>query len=226
MKGFTLVLVLLLSSVTLTAAPRVLSRPVPPAGRDLLSLLEIRGNDKKFSDKAIDEKAVSLLLYCAGGITRQASSSRTVNGLDSTSGASRSIDRTVIPLAFEKAALKIYAFTAEGAFLYNPASHSLDIITNGDFRKAVTGQDLGNPPLIILQCGDLSVYPIFVDRTARLGFVHAAAGSSFQNVNLAASALGLSTCPIASLKADVVKKLLRLSGDTVPLYILPVGYPR
>ncbi|NOY75207.1 MAG: hypothetical protein GXP32_05375 [Kiritimatiellaeota bacterium] len=54
---------------------------------------------------------------------------------------------------------------------------------------------------------------------------HADAGAAVQNMQLAATDLGLGCCWIGSFNHDKTAEILELSEDMVPLYLLAVGWP-
>jgi nitroreductase len=82
---------------------------------------------------------------------------------------------------------------------------------------------------VLLIAGDLSG---FAKRAARAGrarqreWCQATAGCIAQNVYLAAAAFKLGTVMAAGLNADVARKGLALGEDEIPLYIMPLGYPK
>lgn len=51
-------------------------------------------------------------------------------------------------------------------------------------------------------------------------------GHAAQNLLLEAVALGLGGVPIGAFFDDEVAKVLKLSKEEIPLYIIPVGHPK
>jgi len=85
---------------------------------------------------------------------------------------------------------------------------------------------LGDPPAVIVVCqnrkeaerkgGRLGVELVSVMDTAM----------SAQNIMLAACALDLGTCPIASFHREGIQRLLRLPEEIFPHLLISVGYPK
>ena len=57
-------------------------------------------------------------------------------------------------------------------------------------------------------------------------YVHMEAGHAAQNLLLQAVPLGLGGVPIAAFDEDRIGKILDLPKKEVPLYLIPIGYPR
>ena len=71
-----------------------------------------------------------------------------------------------------------------------------------------------------------AVYPRITGKYGKRGirYTHMEAGHSAQNVCLLGVELGIGTCSIGAFEDEEVKKVLKLSADEEPLYILPLGY--
>lgn len=54
-------------------------------------------------------------------------------------------------------------------------------------------------------------------------YVHMEAGHAAQNIHLQAVALNLGNVAVGAFDEDRVKKIVNLSGEEQPLYLLPVG---
>jgi SagB-type dehydrogenase family enzyme len=61
------------------------------------------------------------------------------------------------------------------------------------------------------------------DRAGR--FVTLEAGHCTQNLLLQATALGLGAVSVGAVTADDVRRVLGLSRDRTPYYVVPVGHP-
>ena len=54
-------------------------------------------------------------------------------------------------------------------------------------------------------------------------YVHMEVGHAAQNVYLQCGSLGLGTCAIGAFTDEALKKLIGMTEDEVPLYVMPVG---
>jgi SagB-type dehydrogenase family enzyme len=57
-------------------------------------------------------------------------------------------------------------------------------------------------------------------------YVFMEAGHAAQNIYLQVQADGLGTTAVGAFRDAAVRALLELSGDEMPLYLMPVGVPR
>ncbi|NJD98623.1 SagB/ThcOx family dehydrogenase [Thermococcus sp. LS1] len=114
-----------------------------------------------------------------------------------------------------------------GIYHYDPFEHSLTLVKEGDYRRALQKAALdqkwvGNAPVDI-------VLVAFYERTTSyygdrgIMYVHMEAGHIGQNIYLQATALGLGTVAVGAFYEDQVAEILGTEG--VPLYIFPVGVP-
>ncbi|MCD6373809.1 MAG: SagB/ThcOx family dehydrogenase, partial [Thermococcus sp.] len=112
-----------------------------------------------------------------------------------------------------------------GIYHYDPSTHSITLVKEGDFRdelqKAALDQPwVGNAAVDI-------VLVAFYERTTRVygergyRYVHMEAGHIGQNIYLQATALGLGTVAIGAFHDEEVAKIIGTEG--APLYIFPVG---
>jgi len=92
--------------------------------------------------------------------------------------------------------------------------------------KMVSPGLLGDPPALIAICQDTKEAErkggrLGVESVSQMDTAMAA-----QNIMLAAYALDLGTCPIASFHKHAVRRLLRLPEEIVPQLLISVGYPK
>ena len=114
-----------------------------------------------------------------------------------------------------------------GLYHYEPESHSLSLVKQGDFRA-----ELSEASLKQSQVANAAVSLLFsavYDRTTGFYgdrgqmYVHMDVGHAAQNVLLQATALGLGSVPVGAFRTRTVAALLGLAEGESPLYILPVG---
>jgi len=190
---------------------------LPPASQkgnvSLEETLAKRRSVRSYKPDALTAEQIGQLLWAANGLNA-----------DPKSRANRTV-----PSAGALYPMEVYCLTAEGFYLYLPASHSLRLIKKGDLRQALAKAALGQAsvagaPLVIVITGNYAKCAVkYKDRAPR--YVHIEAGHIGQNIHLEAVALGLGSVPVGAFDDDKVKEILRLPEAETPLYIIPVGYP-
>lgn len=186
---------------------------LPPPNLDGVISLEAaiagRRTCREFAARPLSWAEIGQLLWAANGITNPANGKRAA------------------PSAGARYPLEFYAVLPEGLYHYQPASHSLALVSAGDARAelaAATWQEfIGLAPCTI------AISAVFQRTTARYGqrgqdrYVPMDVGHAAENVLLQAVALGLAGCPVGSFDDREVAAALRLPADEIPLYLLPVG---
>ncbi len=138
-----------------------------------------------------------------------------------------------VPSAGGTYPLVIYLVAAEvegletGIYHYQPASHCLSLIREGDFRHQLANA-AHNQEWIAEAQASLIITAIFNRTTERYGergirYVHMEAGHAGQNIYLQAYALNIGTVAIGAFHDNQVKDILGIPDDHAPLYIIPVG---
>lgn len=134
------------------------------------------------------------------------------------------------PIQVAVVALRVDGLTS-GLYLYQPSDHSLHHQSNLDNRmrsllKTLFGHTqgtLGNASALILLTADFTrISTKYGARAYR--FVLQESGHISQNLLLAATALGLGSCPLGGFRDDVAAALLNRSPTTTPvLYVIAMG---
>ena len=194
-------------------AATALSLP-PPATAGRMSVEEAlakRRSVRQFRNRDLTIEQIGQLAWAAQGITKPDTGFRTA------------------PSAGATYPLELYLFTKDGIFHYLPKGHKLAKLSGedkrGELARAAFGQgSVGGAPL------DFVITGVYERTRSRYGdraelYVHLEAGHVAQNIHLQAVALGLGSVPVGAYKDDAVAKVLGLSADETPLYIIPVGYP-
>lgn len=130
--------------------------------------------------------------------------------------------------------LEIYAVVGNvgklkpGVYRYNPARHSVKMISKGDKRSALQKAALHQSPVGSAAL-DIIIAAAYERTTRKYGergvrYVHIEVGHAAQNVALQCESLDLGTVTIGAFEDEKVKNLLGI--DEAPLYIMPVGHPR
>jgi SagB-type dehydrogenase family enzyme len=175
---------------------------------DLGDALKARHSSRSFTEKQISREDLSTILWAANGINRE-NKGRTA------------------PAPFGKDLIDIYVTMREGVYLYQPAANRLKWITNKPINDQVGKQgDIRKASHVLILVGKIGTLPFIVKKEDRITMAHATAGCIGQNVYLAAEALHLGTRMVQSMNANLVKTAIHLKDDHIPLYIMPLGYPK
>jgi SagB-type dehydrogenase family enzyme len=173
-----------------------------------------RRSVRDFKDMPLTVSEVSQLLWAAQGIT----------------GAG---GRRTAPSAGALYPLEIYVIAANvngllaGIYKYRPNRHELLRIIKGDRRNDLCDAALGQSSIrrsaaVIVLSG---VYERTTEKYGERGirYVHMEVGHAAQNIYLQAVSLGLGTVVIGAFRDEAVKRIFKMAGGEMPLYIMPVG---
>ena len=183
----------------------VLNKPELSSGKPFMQCVALRRSLRNFSAKPLSQQQIADILFVADGVTRE-------NG------------RKTVPTARNKQNQSVYAFTADGAYLYNSKKHSLVPVLKGDYRKECGKQPFhGKAPLILVFVSDMKAIGDTPEAQALYAGNHS--GSASQNVYLYAASEGLATVVCGMLDRDKLKSLLKLPADHQVIFSQPIGYP-
>jgi SagB-type dehydrogenase family enzyme len=167
---------------------------------------------------------VSQLLWAAYGITRKMDDAPPFlrGGLKTAPSAG-----ALYPLEVYLAAGSVSNLPA-GIYKYVPETHTLIQVVSGDKRaalcKAAMNQRMvGEAPVSLIYSAVFERTTRKYGRRGRQRYVCMDLGHSGQNVYLQAYALGLGTCAVGAFDDSSVKKVVGMTADEEPLYIMPVG---
>ncbi len=115
-----------------------------------------------------------------------------------------------------------------GIYHYNPGSHSLELVAEGDYsaeaaRVALDQEHVGQAPAVI------ALTAVIARTASKYGYrsyryVHWDSGHAGQNVYLAAEALGLATVAVGAYYDFELCRLLRIDCKTeMPMLLYPLG---
>lgn len=174
-----------------------------------------RRSVRYFADKSLTLAEISQLLWSAQGITEQR------NGLRTAPSAG-----ALYPLEVYIVAGKVENLEA-GIYKYKPQTHELIKIADGDKRTELYNAALQQSSI---QTAPASlVFSAVYERTSwKYGnraerYVHIEIGHASQNVCLQVVSLGLGTVTIGAFYDDKVKRVMQLTKNEDPLYIMPIG---
>ncbi|MCJ7646723.1 SagB/ThcOx family dehydrogenase [bacterium] len=174
-----------------------------------------RHSVRSFSKKELSLDEISQLLWAAYG----------QRDVDSVTGVSKTV-----PSAGALYPMEIYLVSSNGVFHYLPSSHSLEEMSDKDLRSSLSGAALWQEAIaqaavnFVITCVYDRICWKYGERGVR--YAHIEAGHIAQNIHLQAVCLGLGSVPIGAFNDTAVQKALFLPKDNIPLYIIPVGYPK
>jgi SagB-type dehydrogenase family enzyme len=207
-----LIVIVLLVCPSVTSAkelkPIKLSNPQMDIGRPLMQVLKDRSSSRAFSTENVPLHVVSDLLWAAFGINRPDSGKRTA------------------PSARNWQEIDIYVATADGLYLYEAKTHTLEPILAGDIRALTGRQGFVR---------DVPVNLVYVADFSRMGnaptddkVFYSAADTGFisQNVYLYCASEGLATFVRAMIDRPALAKAMGLRADQRIILAQSVGYPK
>jgi hypothetical protein len=119
----------------------VLVKPDLKSGLTINEALQNRRSWREYAPEALSLEELSGVLWAAAGINRPEN------------------DHLTAPSALGLYPLRVYAFFAEGVYLYDAKAHKLVRVKEGDFRKVAGAQPfVETAPLNLVYVADLSVY--------------------------------------------------------------------
>jgi SagB-type dehydrogenase family enzyme len=201
-----------------------LPKPAFSSDFSIEEVLEARRSVRSYTDEPVTLEEVSQLLWAAYGITY------TREGLpDFIRGGFKTA-----PSAGARYPLEIYLVAGNvkgllpGIYWYVPEGHVIHRLTDGDVRIDLQAACLsqafaGKAPISIVWS---AVYERCTEKYGDRGrdrYVCMDLGHSAQNVYLQCGSLGLGTCAIGAFSDDSLKKLIGMTEEEVPLYVMPVG---
>ena len=115
----------------------------------------------------------------------------------------------------------VYAFMADGVYLYNARNHLLEPVVSGDYRD-LPGKT--EAPLTLVLISDISRYARGTD-SLKTAWANIDAGIVSQNISLFCAGTGLKTRPRASFpEMDKIRQILQLKPSQKVILNHPVGY--
>ncbi|MFZ0106410.1 MAG: SagB/ThcOx family dehydrogenase, partial [Thiobacillus sp.] len=167
----------MMSMMAGAAAQETATISLPPpetsGGMPLMQALMMRHSTREFSAKPLPPQVLANLLWAAGGVNRPDTGKRTA------------------PSARDWREVEIYLATAEGAFRYDPPTHTLIKVADGDLRALTGMQDfVATAPLNLVYVADLGRMSGASDED-KARYSAADTGFMAQNVYLYGASAGL-----------------------------------
>ena len=185
---------------------------VKPAS--LEELLRQRRSIRDYADAPLTQDEVMKLLWAGQGITR-AWGGRTAP----SAGALYPLELYVVVGNVEN--------LAPGVYRYDPRQNKLSLVKEGDVRNTLVLASLGQSSVADAAI-DIVIAAVYKRTTVKYGsrgerYVHIEVGHAAQNICLEATALDLGLVTIGAFEDTAVAKIIGMSGEEVPLYVIPVG---
>ncbi|MEE8390166.1 MAG: SagB/ThcOx family dehydrogenase [Anaerolineae bacterium] len=172
-----------------------------------------RRSVRRYTSKSLKLEQIGQLLWSAQGVTGRMEKLRAAP----SAGACH-------PLVF-------YVCRKDGIWRYHPENHSLTHHVEQDVCEALVQASWDQKFIAEATCVFV-ISAIMEHTTKRYGergkrrYVPMDIGHAAQNVLLQAVALGLAAVPIGAFTDAAVSEVLALPKPEVPMYLIPVGYPR
>lgn len=205
MKKFMVFAIFALALSSFAADEIALPKPDLKSGKPLMQCISERRSSRSFSDKELPLQIVSEVLFVADGIT-------------SPDG------KKSVPTARNKQNQRVYAFRADGVYLYNNKKHSLVKVIDKDLRKVCGKQPFhAIAPLVLVYVSDITA----TGNTPELQHLYSGnhSGHASQNVYLYAASQNLSTVICGLLDRQLISNTLNLPKTDKVIFSQPIGYP-
>ncbi len=189
--------------------PIQLPQPQTEIGKPLMQALKLRASSRSFDAKPLPKQELSNLIWAAAGINRPESGKRTA------------------PSARNWQEIDLYIALAEGVYLYDAKTHSLNPVVAGDFRALCGVQDfVKSAPLNLIYVSDYSKIKSNDNNEIKTIFTSADAGFMAQNVYLYCASQGLAVVVRGLIPKEKLAEALKLKPEQKILLSQTVGYPK
>ncbi len=209
---------LIMTLRTRTVAHQAESLRLPaPRFEGVLALeraLRVRRSIREYARGALAVADASQLLWAAQGVTHAA-------GLRTAPSAGALYPLETYLLAGNVTDLP------PGVYHYEPGTHTLSLVSEGDRRRALAHAALGQG-FIATASAVVVICAVYRRTTSKYGergsrYVHMEVGHVAQNVYLQAAALGLGTVVVGAFDDEQVRRVLDIRNDDWPLCVMPIG---
>ncbi len=170
-----------------------LPEPQKDGGIPLMEAITRRKTTREFSAKKIDDQMLSDILYAAWGISHDG--------------------KRTIPTARNLQDMQVYVVKADGTFLYDGESNTLNPVSDKDLRSYFNKQEfMSDAPLTLL----------FTGKDPKYAPMHA--GSAYQNVALYTAGCGLNNVVRGMFDKEGIAQELGIPAEEV-LISQTIGWP-
>jgi len=174
-----------------------------------------RRSIRNYSDDSLSISDVSQIIWAAQGITKKAGGLRTAP----SAGA-------LYPIELYIAVGKVKGLS-QGVYKYNPKSHTITKILEGDIRDKLSNAAL-KQNCIRRGAVNIIIVGVYKRTAVKYGkraehYVLMECGAVSQNIYLQSCALDLGTVLVGAFNDDALKSILKMPEDEYPLAIMPIG---
>jgi SagB-type dehydrogenase family enzyme len=175
-------------------------------GRPFMEVLNERQSTRQFTERELEPRILSGLLWAANGINRETEGKRTA------------------PSARDAREIDVYLLTPHGIYFYIPEGHRMRLIKTGDYRKEalVRSEFALQAPIVLVYVANGKKLEKF-DAAGREIYSAIDCGFVSQNVYLYCASENLATVVLGGINKEALGKILGLTNDKV-LLAQPVGY--
>jgi SagB-type dehydrogenase family enzyme len=196
MKKTWIIIMATMLSLTMNAQDIQLLPPQTTGGMPLMEALANRKTNRDFTQQELTPQQLSNLLWAAAGVNRP-------DG------------RRTAPTARNAQQIEIYVLNTEGAYLYLPKEHALQLIAAGDHRKSGASQErFQECPLMLILVANYDKMDGFSDE-AKAMYEGTDTGYISQNIYLYCASEGLASCALGSIHRDKLQQLLKYNGKAI-----------
>jgi SagB-type dehydrogenase family enzyme len=173
----------------------------------LMQALQARHSTREFGSQPLTPQVLSNLLWAANGVNRPGSGRRTA------------------PSAHDWREVDVYVATADGAYRYDPPTHTLKRVVAGDIRKLTGVQDyVATAPLNLVYVADLNRMTE-ASNEDKAFYSATDAGFIAQNVYLYCASAGLAVVVRGLVDREALGAALGLAKQQRIILAQSVGYP-
>ena len=181
--------------------------PETAGGMPLMQALQARHSTREFSGRSLLPQDLSNLLWAASGVNRPHTGQRTA------------------PSAHDWREIDVYVATVDGAYRYDPSTHTLIEVAAGDVRPLTGVQDfVATVPLNLVYVAD---FERMSGASAEDKTFYSATDAGFvaQNVYLYCASAGLAVVVRGLIDRDALGAALGLGPHQRIILAQSVGYP-
>jgi len=183
----------------------------------LEKLLSRRRTTREFSDQELNYDLVSRLLNYSLGISRNQNNPETAKRTYPSAGARYPIEAYII--------INRVSGLDQGLYHYNVKDNVIEAMVKQDLTKEakeIINNEMGYAPLLLILTGVLGRTEVKYGVNA-YRFALIEAGHVGQNVSLLCQEYSLGSCAIGGFDNDRIAKLLDLTFEEIPLYLIAIG---
>lgn len=185
----------------------------------------LRRSIRDYKDDPINIVDLAMILWAAYGITEP------TRGFRASPSAGATYPLEIYVVAGERGVLIEDGFLKAGVYKYEPNSHTLLLIGEGDrrtnLREAALGQEwVGEAPISLVICAVFERTTAVYGERGKTRYVPMEAGHAGQNIYLIATALGYGVVVVGAFHDDSVSRVINAKPEEKPLYIVPIGVPK